>query len=54
VDKVKTEIISIMAIAWLETIALLKGVDGAYFSTVIATIGAIAGYHIGRTRKRRR
>jgi len=54
VAEVKTEIVSILVLGWLETVALLKGVDGAYFSTVIATIGAIAGYHLGRTRKRRR
>jgi hypothetical protein len=51
---VKTEIISILVLGWLETVALLKGIDGSLFASAIAVIGGIGGYHIGRTRKRRR
>jgi hypothetical protein len=50
----KTEIVSILVLGWLETIALLKGIDGSLFASVIAVIGGIGGYHIGRSRKRRR
>jgi hypothetical protein len=51
---VKTEIVSILVLGWLETVALLKGVDGSLFTTVIAVIGGIGGYHIGKTRKGKR
>jgi hypothetical protein len=50
----KTEIVSILVLGWLETIALLKGVDGSLFTSVIAVIGGIGGYHIGKTKKRRK
>jgi hypothetical protein len=50
----KTEIVSILVLGWLETVALLKGVDGSLFASVIAVIGGIGGYHIGKTRKGKR
>jgi hypothetical protein len=52
--KVKTEIVSILALAWLESLALIEGMDGGLFTTVIAVIGGIGGYHIGKTRKGKR
>jgi hypothetical protein len=52
--KVKVKIVSIIAIAWLETAALLKGIDGSLLALAFSAIGGIGGYHIGRSRKRRR
>ena len=42
-------------VAFLEALALLKGVDGALFGTAIAVISGLCGHQIGqRTRVRRR
>lgn len=35
----------------IESIALLKGVDGALFAVVIAAIAGLGGYTIGRKEK---
>ena len=45
-DKTAIKITAIGAIAFLEGIALLKGIDGVILSMVIATISGIAGYSI--------
>jgi len=37
--------IAIVMLGTLETVAILKGVDGAYFGLVIAGISGIAGYN---------
>jgi hypothetical protein len=38
--------LAIVCLTALEITALLMGIDGALFSTVIATIAALAGYTI--------
>jgi len=40
--------IAIIGLVILETIALLKGIDGTLFSMVIACISGLAGFKIGR------
>jgi len=45
-DKTAIKITAIGAIAFLESIALYKGIDGVILSMVIATISGIAGYSI--------
>jgi len=47
-DKTLITIIAIICIAVLETIALVIGIDGQVFSTVIAVIAGLGGYTIGR------
>ena len=42
----KIKIAAIGSIAFLESIALLKGIDGVLFSMVIAAIAGLAGYQI--------
>lgn len=37
---------SILIIAFLELVALIRGVDGTMFGAAMATIGGIAGYLI--------
>jgi len=44
-------IIAIVAITILESIALLKGVNGALLSICIAAIAGLGGYEIGSKRK---
>jgi len=39
---------AIVCITILELTALLKGVDGAFLSTVIAVIAGLGGFWIGR------
>ncbi len=40
-------IVAMVCITILEVIALLKGIDGALFSTVIAVLAGLAGYKYG-------
>jgi len=47
----KVIITAIICIAILEIIALLKGIDGTYFSLVLAVIGGLAGYGIKSIKK---
>ena len=47
-DKTLITIIAIISIAVLEVIALLKGIDGQIFATVISIIAGLGGYTIGR------
>ena len=46
-------IIAILVLAGLEAIALLKGIDGAAFGTVVAAIAGLGGYEIGKGRSRK-
>ena len=39
---------AIVCIAILETIALLKGIDGIFFGVAVAAIAGIAGFKISR------
>lgn len=41
-------LVAIVALTILEVAAIIKGVDGALFSSVIAIIGGIAGYKISK------
>jgi len=43
--------VAIAGIVILEAIALCKGIDGALFSMVIATIAGIAGYTLKKVRE---
>jgi hypothetical protein len=45
-DLVICSIIAILSISALEIVALLTGLDGAYFLPVVATISGLAGYVI--------
>jgi len=45
-DKIKITITAILVIAYLETLAILKGIDGYLFGLVIAVISGLAGYKI--------
>ncbi|NVM22858.1 MAG: hypothetical protein HWN68_13885 [Desulfobacterales bacterium] len=45
-DKTKISLAAIGCLAGLETVALLKGVNGTLFSLVAAVIGGIAGYKL--------
>lgn len=45
-DSTAIKIIAILAIAILESAALVMGIDGAFFGPAIAAIGGIAGYEI--------
>ena len=47
-DKTLITIIAIISIMILEVIALLKGIDGQIFATVISIIAGLGGYTIGR------
>ena len=42
------EIVSIICLTVLESVALLQGIDGAYFGLVIAIIAGIGGYEIAK------
>jgi len=48
-----TKITAILVLGALEALAIVKGIDGALFGMVVATIGGIAGYHIGVERYKR-
>lgn len=43
-----TTITAILALLALETVALLKGVNGAYLSIVITAIAGLGGYQVGK------
>lgn len=43
-----TPIVAILAILILETIALLKGVDGALMGIAIAALAGLGGYQVKR------
>ena len=47
-DKTLITIIAIISIVILEAIALLQGIDGQIFATVISIIAGLGGYKIGR------
>jgi hypothetical protein len=36
-------------VAFLEAVALVKGIDGALFGTAIGIIAGLCGYHVGKT-----
>lgn len=40
---------AILCITVLEVIALLKGIDGQVYSTVLAVLAGLGGYTIGRS-----
>lgn len=52
--KLTKEYIAIAAICWLETIALLQGINGVILSLVIATIAGLAGFGAGKITANRR
>jgi len=41
-------IVAMVCITALEIVALLKGIDGALLSTVIAVLAGLAGYKYGK------
>lgn len=43
-----TTITAIIALLALETVALLKGVNGAYLAIVITAIAGLGGYQVGK------
>ncbi|MBA7572609.1 hypothetical protein ES708_14392 [subsurface metagenome] len=43
-----TTITAIIALAALEIVALLKGVNGAYLAIVITAIAGLGGYQVGK------
>ena len=47
-DKTLITIIAIISIVILEAIALVQGIDGQIFATVISMIAGLGGYTIGR------
>jgi len=47
-DKTLITIIAIICVAVLECIALLMGIDGQIFATVISVIAGLGGYTIGK------
>ncbi|GAJ05869.1 unnamed protein product [marine sediment metagenome] len=49
-----TTITAILALLALETVALLKGVNGAYLSIVITAIAGLGGYQVGKVITARR
>lgn len=48
VKKMVTAIVSMSCLTVLESIALLTGVDGVIFVTVIGAIAGLGGYLIGK------
>ena len=47
-DKTLITIIAIISIVILEAIALIQGIDGQIFATVISVIAGLGGYTIGK------
>ena len=41
-------IIAIIAVTFLEGMAIYKGIDGTYFVPSIVLISGLGGYHIGK------
>jgi hypothetical protein len=48
VDSDWVKVAAIFSITLLEAVALLKGIDGALLSTVVAVIAGLAGYTVGK------
>lgn len=46
------QVAAITGIAVIEVVALLTGHDGTFFMLSVGSIGGIAGYGIGRERRR--
>ena len=44
-------ILAIIAITFLETLAIFKSIDGAILGIAIATIAGLAGYQAGKIKK---
>lgn len=42
-------VVAVVSIAGLESIALLKGINGTLFAAAIGAIGTIVGYAFGRS-----
>ena len=47
-DKTFVKMTAILALAILESTALLVGLDGQIFTVVVAAIAGLAGYEIGK------
>ena len=47
-DKTYITIVTIVSIVILEIVAMIKGIDGQIFATVISVIAGLGGYTIGR------
>jgi len=45
-DKTKITLTTVIVIAVLATIAMLKGIDGALYMTALTLIGGLAGYEL--------
>ncbi len=46
-DRTIQVLVSICCVTLLEAVAILKGVDGAYFGAVIAAISGLGGFAVG-------
>jgi hypothetical protein len=51
--KIDNTLIAISALAILEILALMKGIDGQLFATVISLIAGLGGYELGKRKKKR-
>ncbi|MBA7542419.1 hypothetical protein ES705_34740 [subsurface metagenome] len=49
-----TTIVAIVALATLEIVALIKGINGAYLTIVISAIAGLGGYQAGKVVTTRR
>jgi len=47
-DKTLITIIAIISIVILEIVALIKGIDGQIFATVISVLAGLGGYTVGK------
>jgi len=45
-DKSWISCLAIIALTMLESVALLKGLDGALFGLIVAAVAGLAGYEI--------
>jgi len=47
-DRTFLTVIAMICITILEIMAVLRGIDGQLFATVISILAGLGGYHIGR------
>jgi len=47
-DKTLITITAIISIVILEIVAMIKGIDGQIFATVISVLAGLGGYTVGR------
>ncbi len=53
-EKTIMAMLAAVLIAVLEAVALWKGMDGAYFSAVIAVIAGLGGFEIGMWQEKKK